>query len=149
MSSRLFQEIREKRGLAYSVYSFNQGYSDAAAFGLYSGCSPQKAKEVIKLMLAELDKVAAEGISDAELALAKGNISGGLALKFESTQARMSRLSGAELTDGEFIDLDESLSRYDAVTLADVKLVAKLMSKSKKSFVAVGDLKDDLFDEFV
>ena len=149
MSSRLFQEIREKRGLAYSVYSFNQGYSDAAAFGLYAGCSPQKAKEVIKLMLAELEKVASEGITDAELALAKGNISGGLALKFESTQARMSRLSGAELTDGEFIDLDESLSRYDAVSLADVQVVAKLMSESKKSFVAVGDLKADLFDEFV
>ena len=149
MSSRLFQEIREKRGLAYSVYSFNQGYSDAAAFGLYAGCSPQKAKEVIKLMLAELEKVASEGITDAELDLAKGNISGGLALKFESTQARMSRLTGAELTDGEFIDLDESLRRYDAVSLADVQLVAKLMSESKKSFIAVGDVKDDLFDEFV
>jgi hypothetical protein len=61
----------------------------------------------------------------------------------------MSRLSGAELTDGEFIDLDESLSRYDAVSLADVQVVAKLMSESKKSFVAVGDLKADLFDEFV
>jgi len=149
MSSRLFQEIREKRGLAYSVYSFNQGYSDAAAFGLYAGCSPQKAKEVIKLMLAELEKVASDGITEAELDLAKGNISGGLALKFESTQARMSRLSGAELTDGEFIDLDESLSRYDAVTLADVQLVAKLMNDSKKSFIAVGDIKDDLFDEFI
>jgi predicted Zn-dependent peptidase len=149
MSSRLFQEIREKRGLAYSVYSFNQGYSDAAAFGLYAGCSPQKAKEVIKLMLAELEKVASEGITDAELDLAKGNISGGLALKFESTQARMSRLTGAELTDGEFIDLDESLRRYDAVSMADVQLVARLMSESKKSFIAVGDVKDDLFDEFV
>jgi len=61
----------------------------------------------------------------------------------------MSRLTGAELTDGEFIDLDESLSRYDAVTLADVQVVAKLMSESKKSFIAVGDVKDDLFDEFV
>jgi predicted Zn-dependent peptidase len=149
MSSRLFQEIREKRGLAYSVYSFNQGYSDAAAFGLYAGCSPQKAKEVIKLMLAELEKVASDGITAAELDLAKGNISGGLALKFESTQARMSRLSGAELTDGEFIDLDESLSRYAAVSLADVQAVAQLMNSSKKSFVAVGDIKDDLFDEFI
>jgi predicted Zn-dependent peptidase len=102
-----------------------------------------------KKELAELEKVAADGITDAELDLAKGNISGGLALKFESTQARMSRLTGAELTDGEFIDLDESLSRYDAVTLADVQVVAKLMSESKKSFIAVGDVKDDLFDEFV
>lgn len=149
MSSRLFQEIREKRGLAYSVYSFNQGYSDAAAFGLYAGCSPQKAAEVIKLMLAELGKVATDGITDAELDLAKGNISGGLALKFESTQARMSRLSGAELTDGEFIDLDESLARYAAVQLADVKELAKLMFEAPKSFVAVGEIKESLFDEFV
>ena len=149
MSSRLFQEIREKRGLAYSVYSFNQGYSDAAAFGLYAGCSPQKATEVIKLMIEELGKVAADGITEAELALAKGNISGGLALKFESTQARMSRLSGAELTDGEFIDLDESLSRYSAVQLSDVQALAKLMFEAPKSFVAVGEIKQSLFDEFV
>ncbi|MEY2816313.1 MAG: hypothetical protein RJA78_889 [Actinomycetota bacterium] len=149
MSSRLFQEIREKRGLAYSVYSFNQGYSDAAAFGLYAGCSPQKASEVIKLMIEELGKVAADGITEAELALAKGNISGGLALKFESTQARMSRLSGAELTDGEFIDLDESLSRYSAVQLSDVQALAKLMFEAPKSFVAVGEIKQSLFDEFV
>jgi predicted Zn-dependent peptidase len=149
MSSRLFQEIREKRGLAYSVYSFNQGYSDAAAFGLYAGCSPQKATEVIKLMLAELGKVATDGITDAELDLAKGNISGGLALKFESTQARMSRLSGAELTDGEFIDLDESLARYAAVQLSDVQELAKLMFDAPKSFVAVGEIKESLFDEFV
>jgi predicted Zn-dependent peptidase len=149
MSSRLFQEIREKRGLAYSVYSFNQGYSDAAAFGLYAGCSPQKATEVIKLMIEELGKVATDGITEAELALAKGNISGGLALKFESTQARMSRLSGAELTDGEFIDLDESLSRYSAVQLSDVQALAKLMFEAPKSFVAVGEIKQSLFDEFV
>ena len=149
MSSRLFQEIREKRGLAYSVYSFNQGYSDAAAFGLYAGCSPQKATEVIKLMIAELGKVATDGITEAELDLAKGNISGGLALKFESTQARMSRLSGAELTDGEFIDLDESLSRYSAVQLSDVQALAKLLFEAPKSFVAVGEIKQSLFDEFV
>jgi predicted Zn-dependent peptidase len=149
MSSRLFQEIREKRGLAYSVYSFNQGYSDGAAFGLYAGCSPQKANEVIKLMVAELGKVAHDGITEAELALAKGNISGGLALKFESTQARMSRLSGAELTDGEFFDLDESLRRYEAVQLSDVQALAKLMFEAPKSYVAVGEVKQSLFDEFV
>ena len=149
MSSRLFQEIREKRGLAYSVYSFNQGYSDGAAFGLYAGCSPQKANEVIKLMVAELGKVAHDGITEAELALAKGNISGGLALKFESTQARMSRLSGAELTDGEFFDLDESLRRYEEVQLGDVQALAKLMFEAPKSYVAVGEVKQSLFDEFV
>jgi predicted Zn-dependent peptidase len=149
MSSRLFQEIREKRGLAYSVYSFNQGYSDAAAFGLYAGCSPAKSQEVIKLMLDELDKVAQYGITPAELDLAKGNISGGLALKFESTQARMSRLAGAELTDGEFLDLDSSLANYGAVELEQIQVLAGELLTREKSFVAVGDLKKNLFDKFV
>jgi len=148
MSSRLFQEIREKRGLAYSVYSFNQGYSDGAVFGLYAGCSPAKAKEVIGLMIQELEKVAQEGISLDELILAKGNISGGLALKFESTQARMARLSSAELTDGEFFDLDESLARFAAVQLEDVQQVAQEMFRRQRSFVAVGDIEEGLFDEF-
>lgn len=146
MSSRLFQEIREKRGLAYSVYSFNQGYSDGAVFGLYAGCSPAKAKEVTLLMLDELEKVANEGITGAELELAKGNISGGLALKFESTQARMARLSSAELTDGLFFDLDESLARFSAVELSDVQQVAQAMFQLERSFVAVGDIAEDLFD---
>ena len=149
MSSRLFQEIREKRGLAYSVYSFNQGYSDAAAFGLYAGCSPAKSQEVIKLMLDELDKVAQYGITPAELDLAKGNISGGLALKFESTQARMSRLAGAELTDGEFLDLEASLANYGAVELEQIQVLAGELLTREKSFVAVGDLKKNLFDKFV
>lgn len=148
MSSRLFQEIREKRGLAYSVYSFNQGYSDGAVFGLYAGCSPAKAKEVTKLMLDELEKVANEGITLAELDLAKGNISGGLALKFESTQARMSRLSSAELTDGVFYDLDESLAQFNSVELQEVQQIAQQMFESQRSFVAVGDVSKDLFDEF-
>lgn len=148
MSSRLFQEIREKRGLAYSVYSFNQGYSDGAVFGLYAGCSPAKAKEVTRLMIEELEKVANQGITDAELDLAKGNISGGLALKFESTQARMGRLSSAELSDGLFFDLDESLAQFRAVSLADVQGIAQAMFASPRSFVAVGDLKPDVFDEF-
>jgi predicted Zn-dependent peptidase len=117
-------------------------------FGLYAGCSPAKAKEVTKLMLDELEKVANEGITLAELDLAKGNISGGLALKFESTQARMSRLSSAELTDGLFIDLDQSLTKFNAVELQDVQQIAQQMFQAKRSFVAVGDISKDLFDEF-
>lgn len=111
MSSRLFQEIREKRGLAYSVYSFNQGYSDASTFGLYAGCSPAKAEQVTRLMLDEFEKIAQSSITTDELELAIGNISGGLALKFESSQARMSRLVGSEMSTGEFFDLDETIER--------------------------------------
>ena len=149
MSSRLFQEIREKRGLAYSVYSFNQGYSDAATFGLYAGCSPAKAKEVTELMIAELDKVAQSGITSDELALAKGNISGSLALKFETNQARMSRLASAEIVAGEFMDLDETIERFEAVRLAEVQALAQDLIGLSRSIVAVGDVTESMFESFV
>ena len=149
MSSRLFQEIREKRGLAYSTYSFNQGYSDAGVFGLYAGCSPAKAREVSELMLAELRKIATDGITPAELDLAYGNVSGGLALKFESTQARMSRLSGTELSTGEFVDLDEALRRFRAVAIADVSELAADLLHRELSIVAVGDVSEDTFSGLV
>ena len=145
MSSRLFQEIREKRGLAYSVYSFNQGYSDAAVFGLYAGCSPKKVTEVTKLMLEELNKIAEHGITAAELDLAKGNISGGLALKYESTQARMSRLFGAEIVMGQFIDLDSTLREFESVTLDAVQALAGELMGRQRSIVAVGDVKESAF----
>jgi hypothetical protein len=148
MSSRLFQEIREKRGLAYSVYSFNQGYSDGAIFGLYAGCSPAKAGEVTRLLLEELDKVAQSGISEEELTLAKGNISGSLALKFESTQARMSRLASSEITNGEFVDLDTTLERFESVNIQDVQQLAAELAGRERSIVAVGDLKEKTFEPF-
>jgi predicted Zn-dependent peptidase len=149
MSSRLFQEIREKRGLAYSTYSFNQGYSDGAVFGLYAGCSPAKTREVVQLMLTEFTKVAESGITSDELELAYGNISGGLALKFESTQARMSRLAGTELGTGHFVDLDEALARYREVTLSDVQSLAQDIIAREKSIVAVGDVTFDTFDGLI
>ena len=149
MSSRLFQEIREKRGLAYSVYSFNQGYSDAATFGLYAGCSPAKAKEVTELMIAELDKVAQAGITSEELALARGNISGSLALKFETNQSRMSRLASAEIVAGEFMDLDETIERFEAVELSQVQALAQDLIGLPRSIVAVGDVSETMFESFV
>lgn len=149
MSSRLFQEIREKRGLAYSVYSFNQGYSDASTFGLYAGCSPAKAQEVTELMIAELEKVANSGITPDELSLAKGNIAGSLALKFESNQARMSRLASAEIVTGEFIDLDDTIARFDAVELSEVQDLAQDLISRARSIVAVGDVTESMFEKFV
>jgi predicted Zn-dependent peptidase len=149
MSSRLFQEIREKRGLAYSVYSFNQGYSDASTFGLYAGCSPAKAKEVTSLMIKELEKIADSGISSDELTLAKGNISGSLALKFETNQARMSRLASSEIVSGEFMDLDESLARFEAVSLDQVQSLAAELISRPRSIVAVGEIEASMFEQFV
>jgi predicted Zn-dependent peptidase len=149
MSSRLFQEIREKRGLAYSVYSFNQGYSDGAYFGLYAGCSPAKTAEVTRLMLEELDKLANSGITVDELTLAKGNINGGLALKFESTQARMSRLVGTELVNGEFYDLDATIEQFNAVTGEQVRELAADLITRQRSIVGVGDITEAAFEEFL
>jgi predicted Zn-dependent peptidase len=149
MSSRLFQEIREKRGLAYSVYSFNQGYSDGAYFGLYAGCSPAKTTEVTRLMLEEFTKLANAGITADELELAKGNINGGMALKFESTQARMSRLVGTELINGEFYDLDATIEQFNAVTAEDVRALAADLLTRSRSIVAVGDIGEAHFDEFL
>ena len=149
MSSRLFQEVREKRGLAYSVYSFNQAYSDGAIFGLYAGCAPAKATEVTKLMVSELEKLAHEGITEEELTLAKGNISGSLALKFESSMARMNRLFSSEIHNGKFYDLDETLLRYSKVSAEDVQDVAKTLISRDRSLVAVGDVDESAFKSFV
>ncbi len=149
MSSRMFQEIREKRGLAYSVYSFNTGYSDAAYFGLYAGCSPAKSTEVTRLMIEELEKIANEGIRQDELTLAQGNISGGLALKYESTMARMNRLISAEVINGEFFDLDDSLEHVHSVTLQQVQSLAADLAGRERSIVAVGDISESTFEEFL
>ena len=149
MSSRLFQEIREKRGLAYSVYSFNQGYSDASTFGLYAGCSPAKAEQVTRLMLEEFEKIAQSGITTDELELAIGNISGGLALKFESSQARMSRLIGSEMTTGEFFDLDETIDRFNAVTVDHVQELVQDLLNNERTIVAVGDVEEKTFEPFL
>ena len=149
MSSRLFQEVREKRGLAYSVYSFNQAYSDGAIFGLYAGCAPAKANEVTALMVAELEKLASNGITSDELALAQGNISGSLALKFESSMARMNRLFSTEIYNGKFYDLDETLLRYSKVTAEGVQKVAQTLVSRERSLVAVGDVAESAFKSFV
>jgi predicted Zn-dependent peptidase len=149
MSSRLFQEIREKRGLAYSVYSFNQAYSDGAIFGLYAGCSPAKATEVTGLMIDELEKLANDGITADELELARGNVSGSLALKFESSMARMNRLFSTEIFNGKFYDLDETLLRYSQVQAKDVQQVAADLLRRERSVVAVGDVDESAFSRFV
>ena len=93
--------------------------------------------------------VAADGITSAELELAQGNISGSLALKFETNQARMSRLATAEIVSGEFMDLDESLSRFEQVTLSEVQALAAELVARPRSLVAVGDVDQAMFDQFV
>jgi predicted Zn-dependent peptidase len=100
-------------------------------------------------MIAELQKVAESGITKDELELAKGNISGSLALKFETNQARMSRLASAEIVAGEFMDLDETIARFDGVVLSEVQALAKDLIALPRSIVAVGDVSEDMFESFV
>lgn len=138
MSSRLFQEVREKRGLAYSVYSFASGYSDAGVFGMFAGASPTKAAEVVRVMLAELDSIAASGVTEAEVKRVKGQLAGSTALALEDTDTRMSRLGRAEIGHGEFFDYDTSIEILEAVTAAQVQALAADLAGRELSIVAVG-----------
>ncbi|MGM0929604.1 MAG: M16 family metallopeptidase [Actinomycetota bacterium] len=138
MSSRLFQEIREKRGLAYATYSFSGAYADAGYFGMYAGCSPAKTGQVIDLLGAELDRLAADGISADELRRAVGQLSGGIVMALEDSGSRMSRLGRAELVSGEFLDIDESLARIKAVTLEQVRELAAELAAAPRVVTVVG-----------
>jgi len=138
MSSRLFQEIRERRGLAYSTYSFSAGYSDGGYFGLYAGCQPERVDEVAALMEAELERMAAAEVTAEELDRAHGQICGGTVLGMESTGARMSRLGRAELVTGEFVDLSASLARVRAVDAGRVRAVAARLAAGERARVVVG-----------
>lgn len=137
MSSRLFQEVREKRGLAYSAYSFNASYSDAGYFGMYAGTSPAKVDEVVALMEAELELLAENGITEAERERGIGQLSGGIVLGLEDTGSRMSRLGRSELVTGEFVDLDETLARINAVTLDDVRQLAAQLASAPRTITVV------------
>ena len=145
MSSRLFQEIREKRGLAYSVYSFAPSYSDAGLYGIYAGCSPAKASQVAELMVSEFARLADDGVTAEEMSRAIGQLSGASALALEDSDTRMSRLGRSELTLGEFVDLDESLRRLSMVTPDAVQALAAELVARPLSVAAVGTMDDEAF----
>ncbi|PRI10730.1 M16 family metallopeptidase [Leucobacter massiliensis] len=140
MSSRLFQEIREKRGLAYTAYSFGASYSDGGVFGIYAGTAPEKASEVIELARLELERVAAEGITEEERERALGQIAGSSALALEDSDTRMGRLARAELGSGELYDLDASLERFAAVTAEEIREIAGVLAARPLTVVGVGEL---------
>jgi predicted Zn-dependent peptidase len=142
MSSRLFQEIRERRGLAYSTYSFASGHADTGVFGLYAGCTPAKVDEVTELLVAELERLADAGITDAELRRSVGQLSGGLVLGLEDSGSRMSRLGKSELVHGELLSTQESLDRVRAVTAAEVQELAVDLAARPRSVVRVGPFGD-------
>ena len=137
-SSRLFQEVREQRGLAYSVYSFAQHYSDAGAFCVGAGCLPGKLDDVLKVVREELRAVAEHGITEEELARGKGQLRGGLVLGLEDSASRMSRIAKAELLYDELPSIDEIIGRVDAVTLDDVHSLARDLFRQPEALAIVG-----------
>ena len=123
-SSRLFQEVREVRGLAYSVYSFASQYADSGLVGVAVGCLPDRTDEVLAVVREQLDVIAADGITEDELARGKGQLVGGMILGLEDSGSRMMRLGKNELVHGEVLGIDEVIERVEAVTLDDVRAVA-------------------------
>lgn len=123
LSSRLFDEIRERRGLAYSVYSATSSYADTGAWTVYAGSMPEHAAEVELLVRREIDRLVSDGISDDELDVAIGYLTGAYELGLEDTGARMSRLGGMLVTLGKVHSVEEQLARWDKVSHDDVRRV--------------------------
>src|SRR5579859_7635668 len=143
MSSRLFQEVREKRGLAYSVYSFTGQHADTGMWGIYVGCLPSKADEVLAICAEEIARVVDGGLTDAELARGKGQVRGSIVLGLEDPSSRMSRLGKSELVYPRLEPVDDVLAAIDAVSHDDVRAVAAEILTKPKALAVVGPFDDD------
>jgi predicted Zn-dependent peptidase len=142
-SSRLFQEVREKRGLAYSVYSYASHYVDSGQLGIYVGTRPDNVREAMDVIGTELHRIADEPVADDELERAKENVKGRMVLSFESTLTRMNRLGGSVLMDVPLLSLDEMLAAVDAVDLDAVSTLGReLFDPARLSAAGVGDSED-------
>ena len=137
-SSRLFQEVREIRGLAYSVFSFAAHHGDAGLVGVSVGCLPGKVDAVLATVRAELAKVAADGITEEELVRGQGQLRGGMVLGLEDSGSRMSRLGKAELVYDELLSIDEVIERLEAVTLDEVRDLAAELFEQPEILAVVG-----------
>ncbi|MCY7395380.1 MAG: insulinase family protein [Nocardioides sp.] len=137
-SSRLFQEVREVRGLAYSVFSFASHHADSGLVGVSVGCLPSKVDEVLAVVRTELSRVAAHGITAEELRRGKGMLRGGLVLGLEDTGSRMSRIGKAELMHDELLGIDEVLARIEAVTLEEANTLAAAVFSGPEILAVVG-----------
>jgi len=142
-SSRLFQEVREKRGLAYAVYSYSSQYVDSGQVGIYVGTRPDNVREAMDVIGAELRRLADEPVTEEELERAKENVKGRMSLSFESTLTRMTRLGGSLLMDVPLMTLDEMIAAVDAVTLDDVTTLAReLFAPERLSAAGIGGDED-------
>jgi predicted Zn-dependent peptidase len=142
MSSRLFQEVREKRGLAYSVYSFTSQHADTGMWGVYAGCMPSKADEVLQICQAEIAKIIEGGLTDAELDRGKGQLRGSIVLGLEDPSSRMSRLGKSELVYPRLEPVEEILASIEAVTHDDVRELGAAILAQPKALAVVGPFDD-------
>ncbi|HWE31983.1 MAG TPA: pitrilysin family protein [Solirubrobacteraceae bacterium] len=148
-SSRLFQEVREQRGLAYAVYSFTGAYQDSGQVGLYVGTRTDNLAEAMSIVDTELARVVVEPATDEELDRAKENLKGRVVLALESTGARMNRLGSELLAGAPLLSIDEAVARIDAVTIEDLRLLAEeLWAPERLSIAGIGP-DEDRFDEAV
>jgi predicted Zn-dependent peptidase len=138
MSSRLFQSIREERGLAYSVYSYRMAFEGAGALAVYAGTSPEQAPTVLALIEEEIDRVAASGITQSELDAAKSHARGSTALGLEDSGARMSRIGLAQLVHGRVLTLEEIDARLSALTLDQINSAAARWLSQPRTVATVG-----------
>ncbi len=145
MSSRLFQEVREKRGLAYAVYSYHQGYSDAGAIKVYVGSTTGNVGEAVRVIAEQLDRVREEPVTEEELHRTKEQLKSSTILALESTAARMTRVGRGVITGAELLTPEEIAARIDAVTAEDVKRLANQHLKLENMYLsAVGPKELDL-----
>jgi predicted Zn-dependent peptidase len=142
MSSRLFQQVRERRGLAYSVGTFGSAYADAGMVGVYAGSLPKKASAVLDVVRCELAAIAAGGLTHEEVARGKGQLRGSVVMGLEDTGAKMTRIAKAELVYGELPSVDEILRRIDAVTLDDLHELAAELYAGAPALTVVGPFDD-------
>jgi predicted Zn-dependent peptidase len=138
MASRLFQEIREKRGLAYTTYAYPQQFAGTGTLAFYAGCKTEKAEEVIKLMRDISESVAQHGLTDEEISRAKGAVTGGLILGQEDTGSRMSRIGKSELVYGEIMSFDDILKKVRSVTPEQVHQLARDLFSAPATLALVG-----------
>ncbi len=138
-SSRLFQEIREKRGMAYSVYSYSSQYGDTGQIGVYAGTREDNVAECLEIAVAELSDIAAGNVRADELARAKANLKGRILLSLESTSARMTRLGKSTITDTPLLTPEQIVKRLEAVTAAEVaELADALLAPERLSVAGIG-----------
>jgi predicted Zn-dependent peptidase len=147
MSSRLFQEIREKRGLAYSVYSYHTAYLDSGVFTIYTGTAPKQTEEVLKVSMEIIGDIIQNGMSEAELRKGKEQLKGSLILSLESTSSRMNRLGKNELMLGRHYTLDEIIERIESVQLDQVRELTREIFNRPFALAMVGQ-SDQAIKEF-